>query len=191
MFQKMHQVGPSVVIERRDGIREVHRFGSEPEATARLDFVAEALDWIGTPFQDCADIKGPNGAVDCAMLMVRCSVDTGLLAPFDPRPYPPRWHVHRGEEKFLGWVQDRLKAVETVRPVFGDLAIWQFGRCYSHGAILINSAEVVHAWAAHRVVNTSYLDEPLLRYMGARGADVPRPVKFFDIWQGAQKCRAG
>ena len=183
-MRKINVIGATVSVDRADGGTELHRFESEAEAIARAAFVAEALSWVGTPFRDCADIKGREGAVDCAMLLVRCSVDTGLLAPFDPRPYAPRWHVHRGEEKFLDWVKTRLGGVEVERPIFGDVVVWQFGRCFSHGAILVNSTEVVHAWAAYRMVTVSPLDEPLLRFMGSRVADIPRPVKFFDVWRG-------
>jgi len=51
----------------------------------REKIVAEARSWIGTPYHNCADIKGVG--VDCGMLLVRVFVDLGLVEPFDPRPY--------------------------------------------------------------------------------------------------------
>ena len=41
------------------------------------------------------------------MLLVRVFVDTGLCPPFDPRPYPVDWHLHRSEERYLGFIFDR------------------------------------------------------------------------------------
>ena len=161
---------------------ESHAFATAEEASARLAFVEEALNWIGTPFSDCGDVKGPGGAVDCAMLMTRCAVDTGLIAPFDPRPYPPRWHLHKDEERFVDFLTGRLGAREIQQPRFADIAVWQFGRTFSHGGILINSAEVVHAYYANRMVVRTRRDEPLLSQTAVFSTVKPRPVRYFDLW---------
>jgi cell wall-associated NlpC family hydrolase len=162
---------------------ENHPCGSQEEASARAAFITEALSWIGTPFRDCADVKGRNGGVDCAMMLTRSAVDTGLIEPFDPRPYEPRWHLHRSEEKFLAWV-DRLggKPVEEPRP--GDVILWRFGRCFSHCAVLINSREVAHAYCSYRQATVTPLDEPMLSFVGLSQHKVPRPVLYFDVWSG-------
>lgn len=173
--------GRSVTVDLPGGT-EIHAFGSVREAKGRAEFAREALSWIGTPFRDCADVKGPNGAVDCAMLLTRCAVDTGLVAPFDPRPYPPRWHLHRDEERFVDWVVERFGAREVSEPRFGDLAIWMFGRCFSHGGVIVSSAEVVHAYAANGMVIMTRRDEPLLSRIGLGAASLARPVRYFDLW---------
>jgi cell wall-associated NlpC family hydrolase len=156
-----------------------HAFATAEEARGRAAFIDEALSWIGTPFRDCADIKGPNGAVDCAMLLVRSAVDSGRIPPFDPRPYSPRWLVHRSEEKFVGWLE-KLGACEVASPRVGDIVLWRFGRTFSHGAVLVNSEEVAHAYGAAGMALVSRLDEPLLRYLPVR--NIPRPVRYFDLW---------
>lgn len=164
---------------------ESHTFDTEAEADARARFVTEALTWIGTPFRDCADIKGPKGAVDCAMMLTRSVIDSGLIAPFDPRPYSPRWHMHRSEEKFVDWVTEKLHAREVERPRIGDVLIWRFGRTFSHGAVLVNSQEVLHAYHAAGMVTISRLDEPSLSHMALHSLTVPRPVRYFDLWSAA------
>lgn len=174
-------VGKTVLAPSPDGL-ETHTFATAPEAKARAAFVNEALTWIGTPFRDCAAVKGRAGAVDCAMLLVRSAVDTGLLAPFDPRPYPPRWHLHRDEERFVDIVTGRLGASEVNSPKVGDVVIWQFGRTFSHGAILINRSEVVHAYWASGCTLVSRIDEPLLTHVAVGSKPVPRPVRYFDLW---------
>lgn len=162
---------------------EAWPFASEAEARAKAAFVGEALSWIGTPFRDCADVKGPKGAVDCAMLLTRAAVDSGLLPAFDPRPYPPRWMMHRDEERFLGWIVEKLGGREVAGPRFGDVAVWRFGRCFSHGAVAINGQDVVHAYAKARACIVSRRDEPYLNHVTLRGVQLPRPVKFFDVWR--------
>jgi cell wall-associated NlpC family hydrolase len=170
---------------------ETHAFASAAEAAARAAFINEALSWVGTPFQDCADVKGPHGCVDCAMLLVRSAVDTGRFPPFDPRPYPPRWHLHRGEERFIGWIAGTLGAAEVVAPRVGDVVLWQFGRCFSHGAVLINATEVVHAYYAAGTTLVSRLQEPLLDYISDGRLNIRRPVKYFDLWRPTPHPQSG
>ena len=190
--QLIEQVKAELVVFRKGRDSEHWQFGSEEEACARKRFIEEAFSWVGTPFRDCADVKGPQGAVDCAMLLVRCAVAAGLIDPaFDPRPYSPRWHVHRGEEKFIDFLV-KLGAREIKEPRLGlpgeasakpgDILVWQFGRCYGHGAILVNREEVVHAHGAAKMCIVSRLDEPTLNSIAIRGKDYPRPVRYFDVW---------
>jgi cell wall-associated NlpC family hydrolase len=152
------------------------------EAEARAAFIAEAMTWIGTPFLNCADVKGPNGGVDCAMLLVRAAAVAGRIDPaFDPRPYSPDWMKHRSEERFLD-ILTQLGAVEVESPKVGDILVYQVARTFAHGAILINERQVVHAYAAARCVLVSDLTEPLLRHHPARGLTIPRAVRYFDLW---------
>ena len=89
---------------------------SSPKARRRR-VVAAARSWIGTPYHHAADVKGAG--VDCAMLLVRVFCDLGLVEPFDPRPYTRDWHLHRGEERYLGFLLDR--AHEVARRDAGDV----------------------------------------------------------------------
>lgn len=178
MFQETWTDGKSVMIRRVFGGIEEHRFKSAAEAKSRAAVIIEGLSWVATPFKDCSDVKGPSGCVDCAMLLVRVHVDTGILEPFDPRPYPPTWLLHRDDELFLGWIRDKLGGREVKAPRVGDCLVYKFGRCFSHGAILINRDEVVHAFVKSRMVQISRRDEQELAWI-ADG--MPRPVKYFEV----------
>jgi NlpC/P60 family putative phage cell wall peptidase len=127
------------------------------EAASRSDVVASARAWIGTPYHNCADVRGVG--VDCAMLLVRVFVDLGLVAPFDPRPYAPDWHLHRGEERYLGLLLARAHAVATALP--GDVILFRYGRCYSHGGIVARAdpLTIIHAFHPAGIV----LEEEIAR----------------------------
>lgn len=145
------------------------------EAEQRAAVIAEARSWIGTPWRHCADVKGQ--AVDCAMLLVRTFVDTGVIPAFDPRPYPRTWYLHQEHERFLEWIVDHLGGVEiardTARP--GDVLVYRIGKCFSHGTVLVDPQTVVHAFYKNgRVVLTETFDPEL----GSRQA------RAFDIWVG-------
>lgn len=87
---------------------------------------------MGVPYRHQADVFGLG--VDCAMLLVRVFCDLGLVPPFDPRPYATDWHLHRSEEKYLGGVMRYAVKVDEPQP--GDVALFKFGRCLSHGGIV-------------------------------------------------------
>lgn len=107
--------------------------------------VAEALSWLDTPYHHAADVKGVG--VDCAMLLVRVFVDSGVLAPFDPRPYPHDWYLHHDRERFLGWIEQFATRLDWREPELpGDVRLYNFGRCVSHGAVVVSDGIMVHAW---------------------------------------------
>jgi cell wall-associated NlpC family hydrolase len=144
------------------------------EVQQRAAVVVEARSWIGTPYHNCADIKGAG--VDCGMLIVRVFVDTGLCAPFEPRPYPFDWHLHRDAERYLGFVTDRCSEVTAPQP--GDVVAYRFGRCYSHGGIVTvtDPLTIVHAYfpARHVVEDVVSRDAAL--------SEPSRKPRFFSYW---------
>ncbi len=122
---------------------------SEPLARARV--VAAAREWTGTPYHHMADVKGAG--CDCAMLLVRVYCDLGLVEPFDPRPYTRDWHLHRSEERYLGFLLARARVIP--RPQAADVILFRYGRCFSHGGIVTvpEPLTIVHAFApAGRVI---------------------------------------
>lgn len=132
--------------------------------------VSEAYTWLGTPYHHCADVKGAG--VDCAMILVRVFAACGLLPPcFDPRPYSPQWHLHRGEELYQAWIA-ASGAVETGAPRPGDVGLWRFGRAYSHAAILVSDRTVIHALKdTGRVTISDIHEQPLAQ----------RPCKWYRV----------
>jgi hypothetical protein len=104
---------------------------------------AEALTWVGTPFHDCADVKGAG--VDCAMLLVRIYCGLGIAPHFDPRPYKPQWFEHQDDPIYLNWL--RKYSHQVSEPEAGDIAMFQFGKQAAHGAVVIEPGRsMVHAF---------------------------------------------
>jgi NlpC/P60 family putative phage cell wall peptidase len=141
------------------------------ELTARARVVATAREWIGTPYHHMADVMGAG--CDCAMLLVRVYCDLGLVAPFDPRPYTRDWHLHRSEERYLGFLLERARVV--AQPQAADVILFRYGRCFSHGGIVTTAdpLTIVHAFApAGRVIEEalSHNAELLARVGQARFA---------------------
>lgn len=109
--------------------------------TTRQAVIEEAKTWIGTPYHHMAHVKGAG--VDCGQLLVEVFHAVGLTPLLDLGQYPSDWHFHRSDEQYLKWVSDYATPVEVPKP--GDIALFKFGRCISHGAIVVEWPLVIHA----------------------------------------------
>jgi cell wall-associated NlpC family hydrolase len=158
----------------------------QQEASERQAVVAEAKTWLGTPFHDCASIKGRAGGVDCAMFVKCVFENCRLVPPIQIPNYSPQWFLHHDAEEYMTRVLKHAKEVAT--PQTGDVVLYRLlirravagglgemkGRCFSHGAIVDAWPErVIHAFKDLRgVVETGGFDGQLA------GAE----VKFFSRW---------
>lgn len=114
---------------------------AETESAQRQAVIAEAESWLRTPYHHHGFVK--HGGVDCAFLLICVFHNVGLIPWIDPRPYAPDWHLHRREEKYLGWVEKYCRRVEVPQP--GDIALFRFGHCAAHGAIVVEWPIVIHS----------------------------------------------
>jgi cell wall-associated NlpC family hydrolase len=105
--------------------------------------VREAFEWISTPYGNCGDIKGPNGCVDCAMLLIRVFANAGAIEYFDPRPYNSNWHLHQDEARYMAGLEKYAHRVDE--GLLGDIAMYRFGKHASHGAIIVSDDLIIHA----------------------------------------------
>ncbi len=126
----------------------------------RQTVVSEARKWLGTPYHHAARIRGVG--VDCAMLLCEVYAAVGLIPHTDPGPYPAQWHLHRSEERFLGWIEKFGKRIDVKDVGPGDVLLYQFARCASHGAIVTTWPNIIHAhMKARRVEECGAFDGDL------------------------------
>jgi cell wall-associated NlpC family hydrolase len=126
--------------------------------TTRQDAVNEALTWLGTPYHHHGRVKGVG--VDCGQILIAVYSAVGKTQARTIE-YAHDWHLHHGEEQFLAFL-DSFGAHEiTTAPQPGDIAVYKFGRCFSHGAIVIDARTVVHSYIGLGVVVNNTDDYPL------------------------------
>jgi cell wall-associated NlpC family hydrolase len=143
----------------------------------REDVLIELQGWLGTPYHHAARVKGAG--VDCLMLLLEVYGRAGVFARMGvdvkaieiPR-YSRDIMLHRNEETYLEGV--RQYAVEAAGPAPGNIALWKFGRIYSHAAIITDWPAIIHAYAPEKMVVAGN---------AAMGALASRPVRFFDPWR--------
>ena len=132
---------------------------------SREAVIAEAGSWIGTPFHHAARVKGAG--VDCLMLLAEVYERAGIVNRIDPPFYVPDWHLHRDAERYMQGLLGYARQIET--PLPGDIALFRFGRTFSHGAIVTEWPSLIHAYWSIGVVWGNATLFPLAR----------RPVRFF------------
>jgi NlpC/P60 family putative phage cell wall peptidase len=137
----------------------------------RAAVVAEAASWIGTPFHHAARVKGAG--IDCLMLLAEVYERAGVADHIDPPFYVPDWHLHRDAERYMVGLLEYARPVEV--PLPGDIALFRFGRTFSHGAIVTEWPRLIHAYWNLGVVHGDATLHPL----------AARPVHFFTPFEQA------
>ena len=108
----------------------------------RKAIIEEAQDWLRTPWRHRARVKGAG--VDCAQFLIGVHAGAGLIDDFDTGPYPEDWMLHGDSELFLPFIERYMKQVDAPQPA--DVALWRFGRGFSHAAIVIDYPRIIHAY---------------------------------------------
>jgi NlpC/P60 family putative phage cell wall peptidase len=119
------------------------------EAQERAAVVSEARSWLGTPYHHQGMVKGVG--VDCAQILIGVFSNVGLCEREVINDYPHDWHLHHSDELYLGHIKRFLKpTTKAAQP--GDVALFKFGRCISHAAIVIDWPTVIHSYVRQGVV---------------------------------------
>lgn len=114
----------------------------------RIAVITEAKSWLRTPWHHNASLKGIG--VDCAQFLIEVFVNVGLIErPVIP-PYARDRAAHSDTQTILAIMREFTR--ETDDPEQGDLVVFEFGRTYSHCAIVIDYPRVIHAQISDGVV---------------------------------------
>ena len=143
----------------------------------RIAVIEQALGWLRTPYHHMARVKGVG--IDCLTLLAEVYERAGVIPHVEVPFYPPDWNLHRDAERYLDGVMQYAREIPTVdnanRPQPGDIAVFKFGRCFAHGAIVVQWPRLIHAWHNAGVV---YAD-------ATQGQLAERPVRIFDPFSAA------
>jgi cell wall-associated NlpC family hydrolase len=133
---------------------------ADPRRWAVLD---QAREWLRTPYHHMARVKGVG--VDCLTLLAEVYERAGVIPHVDVPFYPPDWNLHRDAERYVGGITRFAREVpyggDNPPPLPGDVAVFKFGRCFAHGAIVVDWPRLVHAWHNAGVVYADAGQGPL------------------------------
>lgn len=134
----------------------------------RQQIIDEARTWLRTPWRHASAVRGAG--VDCARFLIEVYANCGIIDRFVPSYYPQDFAMHSDDELFLANLE--LYAHRIKEPLPGDVAVWKFGKCFSHGAIVIEWPEIIHA----KMHNGVLLD------LGNQGDLMGRAVLFYSVF---------
>ena len=133
----------------------------------RVAVIEETRGWLGTPYHHMGRVKGAG--TDCLMMLAEVYETAGVVPHIEVHFYSPDWHLHRDIDRYLEGMMRYAREIQGP-PQAGDVAIFIFGRCFAHGAIVIVWPCLIHAWQNAGVL---YADARQPQLTG-------RPVRFFD-----------
>jgi cell wall-associated NlpC family hydrolase len=133
----------------------------------RAAVVAEAETWLRTPYHHMGRVKGAG--TDCLMMLAEVYEACGVIPHVDIPFYGADWNLHRDAERYLEGLLQYAKEIPGP-PQPGDVALFKFGRCFAHGAIVTAWPNLIHAFVRIGVIEGS-ADQPTL---------AGRETKFFD-----------
>lgn len=114
----------------------------------RKEIIEEADEWVGTPWQHQACVKGAG--VDCAMLVAGIARNVGLLDEEKMKlipNYPKDWHFHQ-DFALLPHIMEELGCKEKNKKYMraGDILVFKIGRVPSHLGLLLEDNIFIHAY---------------------------------------------
>jgi cell wall-associated NlpC family hydrolase len=148
------------------------------ELEERKRVIEIAHEWLRTPYHHMGRIKGAGA--DCLTLLAEVYQEAGLIEKIAIPHYPQDWHLNRSEERYMKGLLQYTREIEAPKPA--DIVLWKFGRCYSHGAIIIEWPLVIHSYMGRGCVLEDANAAAFLRMSGEKQHDNIRPTKFFSFW---------
>jgi cell wall-associated NlpC family hydrolase len=139
------------------------------------------MTWLSTPYHHMGRVKGAG--TDCLCLLADVFEEAGLIPRVGIPFYPKDWMHHRDAERYLEGLLRYAGEIDGP-PLPGDIVLWKFGRCFSHGAIVVEWPTVVHACAGRNVSLDDAGAAAWLTHIGENTEDSgkPRPKRFFSFW---------
>jgi cell wall-associated NlpC family hydrolase len=152
---------------------------SEAEERARVVRIAHG--YMGTPYHPHGRKKGVG--VDCLTLLAEVYTEAGLIERPKIPHYSPDFFKHKGAELYLEGVLKYTHEVSVAKP--GDIALWKYGRCFSHGAIVVRWPHIIHAHVGRTCMLESVDAAHWLKYIGenTEGQGSLRAMKLFSFWE--------
>lgn len=123
---------------------------------SRHAVLAEAREWIGTPYQHQASVKGAG----CDCLGLIRGVWRALYGgePESAPAYTPDWAERAGEETLLAAAQRHLREVEVADAAPGDVLLFRMDAQSpaKHAAMLDEEGRLIHAYWGRAVVRSRF-----------------------------------
>lgn len=138
----------------------------------RAAIVAEAKEWLKTPYHHAAKLKGIG--CDCLTYIVGVYENVGIVGPQKIPFYRPDFMRHNSTETYLEGLLEHGHEVKA--PLSGDIAIFKWGRIFAHAGIVTEWPRILHADPHNGVIEMR----------GNTGRLMGREVKFISAFNDGE-----
>lgn len=147
--------------------------------------LAEARDWLGTPYRHQASVKGVGS--DCLGLVRGVWREVIGDEPEPPPPYTPDWSEKTGDDRLLDAFRIHFSETPISAAEPGDVLLFRMGLgCPAkHAAIVSGQGRIVHAYWGRSVCETRLVPWWERRIVGCFEFRAPPPPL-----AGEVDCRA-
>jgi len=123
---------------------------------SRHAILAEAADWIGTPYRHQASAKGAGA--DCLGLVRGVWRALYGAEPETPPPYTPDWAEREGAETLLEAARRHMREIALPEAAPGDVLLFRMDTQspVKHAAILDQHDRIIHAYWGRAVVRSRF-----------------------------------
>jgi NlpC/P60 family putative phage cell wall peptidase len=143
----------------------------------RVAIVAEAKNWIGTPYHGHSCLKGHG--VDCGQLIYGVFRGCGLVSEIQlPKDYSLQVAKHRVSTEYVDIVDRFFQEIPESEAQPGDIVVYKLGHSFSHAAIIVSWPDyVIHAEEHHGVSGAHGIKNPWFRLLGVQAERIFRTFK--------------
>ena len=123
------------------------------------EVIAEARDWIGTPYRHQGRRKGVG--CDCLGLLIGVSRAIYGQEPESPGPYAADWAEAGGDDLFLAAARRHCLERTASVAMPGDLILfrWRPHLPAKHAGILVAPDRFIHAYQGHAVMESALVPQ--------------------------------
>jgi NlpC/P60 family putative phage cell wall peptidase len=124
----------------------------EQEKAEREKLIAEAREWIGTPYVTRGRVK--QGGCDCGTFLAGVLENAGFLPHIDIPYYSEDVACHCAVPRYLMKIKEYYVEIPKEEAIPGDIFVFQFpgSKVPHHASIMMDKDFMIHAYTRQGVI---------------------------------------
>lgn len=125
---------------------------AEQENIEREALIAEAKEWLGTPYHTAGRVKGAG--CDCGTFLLGVTENVGFIPHIDLPYYPEDIACHCAVPKYLMKIKEHCFEVNFEDKKPGDILVFKFSgsKVPHHAAFVCDDEYMIHSYTRQGVI---------------------------------------
>ena len=125
---------------------------AEQEAKEREKLIAEAKEWLGTPYHTAGRIKGAG--CDCGTFLLGVVENVGFVEHIDLPYYPEDIACHCAVPRYLMKIEEYCNRISIDERRTGDILVFRFKGAMvpHHAAYVVDDEFMIHSYTRQGVI---------------------------------------